>query len=144
MNCGSHQNYLIETLKFADRNLGFQELLRGAAAGLGALAVAGGHDQAVDALFEVGIPSRDDSTRAPVSLALGTVALRNTPLMLSVLGKHPDRDRAIDLVAEGFDMLEEDLDKETFFAAARRAYWDSPEGSPTRQLMQTLIGKLDF
>ena len=31
-------------------------------------------------------------------------------------------------------MLEEDLDKETFFAAVRRAYWDSPEGSPTRQL----------
>ena len=33
----SHENYLIDTLKFADKNLGFQELLRGAAAGLGAL-----------------------------------------------------------------------------------------------------------
>jgi HEAT repeat protein len=144
VNCGSHQNYLIETLKFTARNLGFQELLRTAASGLGALAVAGGDDQAVDALFEVGIPSRDDATRAPVSLALGTVALRNTPLMISVLGKHPDRERAIDLVAEGFDMLEEDLDKETFFASARRLYWDSPEESPVRGLMQTLIGKLDF
>ena len=144
VNCGSHQNYLIETLKFADRNLGFQELLRGAATGLGALAVSGGHDQAVDALLEVGIPSQDDSTRAPVSLALGTVALRNTPLMLSILGKHPDRDRAIELVAEGFDMLEEDLAKETFFAATRRTYWDSPAGSPTRGLMETLIGKLNF
>ena len=144
VNCGSHQNYLIETLKFADRNLGFQELLRGASAGLGALAVAGGHDEAVDALFDAGIPARDDTTRAPVSLALGTIALRNTPLMLLVLGKHPDRARAIDLVAEGFDMLEEDLDKETFFAAARRGYWDAPDGSATRSLMQTLIGKLDF
>jgi hypothetical protein len=144
VNCGSHQNYLVETLKFADRNLGFQELLRGAATGLGVLAVAGGHDSAVDALFEIGIPSRDDTTRAPVSLALGTVALRNTALMLSVLARHPNRDRAIELVAEGFDMLEEDLDKETFFAAARRAFWASPEGSPTRDLMQTLIGKLDF
>jgi HEAT repeat protein len=144
VNCGSHQNYLIETLKFADRNLGFQELLRGAAAGLAALGVAGGHDEAVDALFAIGIPARDDSTRAPVALALGMVALRNTPLMLSVLGKHADRDRALDLIAEGFDMLEEDLDKETFFAAARRTYWDSPEGSPTRQLTQALIGKLDF
>jgi hypothetical protein len=145
VNCGSHENYLIETLKFANSNpnLGFQELLRGAAGGLGALAVAGGHDEAAVALFEVGIPSHDP-TRAPVSLALGTVALRNTPLMLSVLGKHADRDRAIDLVAEGFDMLEEDLDKETFFAAARRAYWGAPEGSANRQLMQTLIGKLDF
>ena len=41
----------------------------------------GGHDEAVEALFEIGIPSRDP-TRAPVSLALATVALRNTPLML--------------------------------------------------------------
>src|SRR5207248_8004175 len=36
VNCGSHQNYLIETLKFAAKNLGFQELLRGAASALGA------------------------------------------------------------------------------------------------------------
>jgi HEAT repeat protein len=144
VNCGSHQNYLIETLKFADRNLGFQELLRGAASGLAALSVAGGHDEAVDTLFTVGIPARDDTTRAPVALALGMVALRNTPLMLSALTKRADLDQAIDLLAEGFDMLEEDLDKETFFAAARRAYWAAPDGSPTRQLMQALIRKLDF
>jgi HEAT repeat protein len=145
VNCSSHENYLIETLKFAtsNPNLGFQELLRGASAGLGALAVAGGHDEAVEALFEIGIPSHDP-TRGPVSLALATIALRNTPLMLSVLGKHADRGRAIDLVAEGFDQLEEDLDKETFFAAVRHGYWDSPEGSATRDLMQTLIGKLEF
>jgi hypothetical protein len=145
VNCSSHENYLIETLKFANSNpnLGFQELLRGAASGLGALAVAGGHDEAAAALFEVGIPSHDP-TRGPVSLAVGTVALRNTPLMLSVLEQHADRTRAIDLVGEGFDMLEEDLDKETFFASVRRKYWDAPEGSATRQLMQTLIGKLDF
>ena len=41
-------------------------------------------------------------------------------------------------------MLEEDLDKERFFAFARRTYWESPRGSPRRALMQTLIGKLDF
>jgi HEAT repeat protein len=145
VNCSSHENYLIETLKFANSNpnLGFQELLRGAAAGLGALAVAGGHDEAAGALFDIGIPSHDP-TRAPVSIALGTIALRNTPLMLSVLGERTDRDRAIELVAEGFDTLEEDLAKEAFFAAARRGYWDAAEGSPSRQLMQALIGKLDF
>ena len=47
-------------------------------------------------------------------------------------------------MAEGFDMLEEDLDKERFFAYARRTYWESPDNSPRRALMQTLIGKLDF
>jgi HEAT repeat protein len=143
VNCGSHENYLVDTLKFADRNIGFQELLRAAAAGLGALAVSGNHNEAVDALFDVGLPSRDP-TRSPVTLALATVALRNTPLMLSVLAAHSDREHAVELVAEGFDMLEEDLDKERFFATVRRAYWDAPENSPTRDLMRTLIGKLDF
>ena len=47
------------------------------------------------------------------------------------------------IVPVAWDMLEEDLEKERFFALARRTYWDSKVGS-TRALMQTLIGKLDF
>jgi hypothetical protein len=142
VNCESHENYLVESIKFADKNLGFQELLRGAAAGLGAVAVAG-HEEAADALFEIGIPSRDPA-RSPIALALATVALRNTSLMMTRLEQRSDRDRALALLAEGFDMLEEDLDKERFFAFARRTYWSSPDNSPRRTLMQTLIGKLDF
>ncbi len=142
LNCESHEGYLIETLKFADKNAGFQELLRGAAAGLGALAIAG-HREAAEALLQIGVPSRDP-TRAPVALALATIALRDTPLMMSILESEADRANAISLLAEGFDMLEEDLDKERFFAAVRRSYWDAAAGSPTRDLMQTLIGKLDF
>jgi HEAT repeat protein len=142
VNCGSHEGFLVETLKFSDKNAGFQELLRSSAAGLGVLAVAG-HADALDALIEVGIPSRDP-TRAPVSLALATVALRNTPMVITTLQKRPDRNEAIVLMAEGFDMLEEDLDKERFFALVRRTYWDSPAASPQRALMQSLIAKLDF
>ena len=41
-------------------------------------------------------------------------------------------------------MLEEDLEKERFFAFASRTFWDAAEGSTTRVLMQTLIGKLEF
>ena len=145
INCSSHVNYLTETLKFSDRNLGYQELLRGAAAGLGALAVLG-HGETVDALIEIGIPSRDP-TRAPIALALGTVALRNSSLMIAKLEAIANKnvlDGALGLLAEGFDMLEEDLDKERFFVQARRIYWDSAAGTPRRALMQTLIGKLDF
>ncbi len=142
VNCDTHQRYLVETLTFADANPGFQELLRAAAAGLGTLGTAG-REGAVDALFDVGIPSRDP-TRAPVALALGAVALRNTPLMLSVLEARRDQAAAVGLLGEGFDMLEEDLDKERFFALARRTYWESDEGSTRRALMQTLITKLDF
>jgi HEAT repeat protein len=142
VNCDSHEPYLIDTLKFGDKNPGFQELLRAAAAGLGALAI-NGRPSAATALFDVGIPSRDP-TRAPVALALAAVALRNTPLMLKILEARPDRPAAIALVAEGFDMLEEDLDKERFFAFVRRSYWSSGEAAATKALMQSLIGSLDF
>ncbi len=142
VNCESHEGYLGDTLKFADRNVGFQELLRGAAAGLGALAVAG-RTGAAESLFEIGIPSRDP-TRAPVALALGTVALRNTPLVMSLIEKASDRAGELDLLREGFDMLEEDLDKERFFAFVRRAYWQAADGSAARALAGTLIQKLDF
>jgi len=142
VNCESHVGYLVEMLKFADKNEGFQELLRGAASGLGTLAVSG-HAEAAEALATIGIPSRDP-TRAPVALALATIALRNTPMMLTLVEKTPDRDGTLALLAEGFDMLEEDLDKERFFALARHSYWESPAASPRRALMQTIIGKLDF
>ena len=142
VNCETHVGYLVEVLKFADKNEGFQELLRGAASGLGTLAVSG-HAEAAEALAVIGIPSKDP-TRAPVALALATVALRNTPMMLTQLEKTPDRDGTLALLGEGFDMLEEDLDKERFFALARRTYWESPNASPRRALMQTIIGKLDF
>jgi hypothetical protein len=55
-----------------------------------------------------------------------------------------DRAPALTLMAEGFDMLEEDLEKERFFAAVRKTYWASPEGAPQRELMRTLITQLDF
>ena len=142
VNCASHEGYLVETLKFADQNPGYQELLRGAANGLGALAI-NGRESAAQALLTIGIPSRDP-TRAPVALALGATALRNTALTLKILETHADRAKAIALIAEGFDMLEEDLDKERFFALVRRTYWASKQGSPTQDLMQTLIGNLDF
>jgi hypothetical protein len=142
INCESHMNFLGESLTFAEKTTGFQELLRAAAAGLAALGVAG-HKEAAETLFTMGIPSRDPA-RAPVALALATIALRATPLMMTTLEQRADREKAIALLAEGFDMLEEDLDKERFFALARRTYWDSPAASPRRVLMQTLIGQLDF
>jgi hypothetical protein len=151
VNCDSHENYLVQTLRFADTNPGFQELLRGAAGGLGALGVAG-RDHVIMPLLEVGLPSRDP-TRAPVALALATIALRNASLMLTFLEKNHvgssdrpiyDERRVLDLLAEGFDMLEEDLDKERFFALVRRTYWQSAEGAKTRDLMQALIRELHF
>jgi HEAT repeat protein len=142
INCDSHLPFLIETLRFADRHPGYQELLRNTVSALVALANSG-NSQALGALFEVGTAAVDPP-RAPMALGVGTVAVRNTPLMLSFLEGSKNSDAAISLIAEGFDMLEEDYAEERFFATVRRGYWQAAEASPTRRIGQDLIDKLEF
>jgi hypothetical protein len=142
VNCASHRGYLSETLSFATANPGFQELLRAAAGGLGALAAAGDTD-ALETLITVGAPSRDPA-RAAIALALGGAALRNTPAFLSFLAKRKDIDPVLDLLHEAFDMLEEDFNEERFFVTVRRSYWQATAGSPERRAAEALIRKLEF
>ena len=141
-NCGSHVTYLMETLKFAIANPGYQELLRAAAGGLSAVAVAG-NQEAAAFLFDRGGPTRDPE-RAAIALALGTLALRNTALTLQVLEKQSALDAPTELLREAFDMLEEDLDEERFYVTVRRAYWAAPVGSPARRTADVLIQRLEF
>jgi HEAT repeat protein len=142
INCSSHQSYIAESLRFAIANIGFQELLRAAAAALGALA-ASGRDSAAAELIEQGAPTADPA-RAAIALALGAVALRNTPLLLKLLEQESIRPPAIELLREAFDMLEEDFEEERFFATVRRAYWQAPEGSAARRVTDELVQKLEF
>jgi len=141
-NCASHVGYLLDTLKFAIANPGYQQLLRAAASGLSAVAVAGNQDAAA-ALFERGAPTRDPE-RAAIALALGTMALRNTALTMKVLERQSDLDAATELLREAFDMLEEDLEEEQFFVAVRRAYWAAPADSTGRKVASALIQRLEF
>jgi HEAT repeat protein len=142
VNCASHIGYLERVLKFADRNPGHQGLVRAAAVGLDALAISG-NAEALKILFTYGVPS-EDPIRAALALSVGKVALRNTSVMLEGLQAIPDRDGALSLLAEGFDMLDEDFEEEQFFVTVRRGYWAAPEAAPVRRLSEQLIGKLDF
>lgn len=142
VNCASHEPFLAQTLRFAMDNIGYQPLLRAAARGLAALGAAG-REEATAALFEAGVPARDPA-RAPIALAVGTIALRNPEAMLTRLaGRHDARD-AVLLLRDAFDMLEEDYEEERFFATIRREYWKAPEGSPGRTAAETLIQTLEF
>lgn len=142
INCEAHVPYLLDTLAFAQANPGYQELLRNSVAAIVALANAG-NEQALTALFDHGVTSIDP-VRAPMALGAGTVAIRNTQLMLSFLEGYKNADGAISLLAEGFDMLEEDYEEESFFVAVRRNYWQAAESSPTRRIGQALIDKMEF
>jgi HEAT repeat protein len=141
-NCDSHRGFIAKTVAFAMSNPGFQDLLRAAAGGLAALAVAG-DAEAAGILIESGTPARDPE-RAALALAVGTVALRNPPLLLKVFDGQKDPGAGMELLREAFDMLEEDLEEERFFALVRRTYWQAPEGSPTRRTAELLIQRLEF
>jgi HEAT repeat protein len=142
VNCEAHRGFLIRSLTFAEDTAGFQPLVRSAAAALAPLAAAGDH-QAAAALFDTGIPSHDPA-RAPIALACATVAVRNPPLLIAQLESRPDRRAALSLVADGFDMLEEDYLEEQFYAAVRKSYWAAAEGSVTRKTTQEIIGAFEF
>jgi HEAT repeat protein len=142
VNCSSHQGYLEQSLKFSTENDGFRDLLRASASGLAALAIAG-HRDAASLLVEHGIPSRDPA-RAAIALALGAVALRNTPVLLETLQARSEPKPAILLLGESFDMLEEDLEEERFYAVVRRGYWAAPVNAPARTVAEALIQTLDF
>jgi len=142
VNRESHQGFVTETLRFSIANLGFQDLLRASATSLAAIAVSD-NPAALATLFDAGVPARDPA-RAPIALAAGTVAIRNTALALKVLEQREDLDGAVLLLRDAFDMLEEDYEEERFFMAVRRAYWEAPEGSTRRKVCDALIQRLEF
>jgi len=142
VNCESHQKFVIDTMNFAVKNIGFQDLLRASTRALAAMAASGRQD-AAEALIDAGIPARDPA-RSPIALALGTVALRNTPMTVKIFGSRADLKDAALLLRDAFDMLEEDYEKERFFATVRRSYWQAPEGTPNRKVADALIQILEF
>jgi HEAT repeat protein len=142
INCDLHQKFVVDTMTFAASQIGFQDLLRASSRALGVLAASGRAD-AASAILDAGIPARDPA-RSPIALAFGTVALRNTPLTLKLLGARRDLHEAALVLRDAFDMLEEDYEEERFFATVRRSYWQAPEGSPDRKLADALIQVLEF
>ena len=81
LDCEDQLRYIVEALRYGATTAANdgQELIRSASSALAALASAG-RRAALDMLFEVGL-SASDSARAPIALALGTVALRNPKLV---------------------------------------------------------------
>jgi HEAT repeat protein len=142
VNCASHQPFIVESLRFSIANIGFQPLVRSSASALSVLAVAGRDEAAAD-LITLGGPTYDP-VRAPIALAMGSLALRSPSRLLKVLEKEPLRGPAMELLRDAFDMLEEDFEEERFYATVRRAYWQAPAGSPARAAADALVRGLEF
>ena len=119
-----------------------QELLRSAASGLAALAVRGNRE-ALDALLETG-RNASGPARAPIALALGTVALRSPEIVQVALVERSTLDADLLLLRDAFDMLDEDFAEERFYVLMRSAYWAAVEGSIQRRVAEAAIEVLEF
>jgi HEAT repeat protein len=127
-----------------------QELLRSAASGMAALAVAGNLD-AIEVLFDIGVTAADQA-RAPIAISIGTVAFRNPAIVRRALVEHgagaqdsssvPERE--LMLLRDAFDLLDEDFAEERFYVLMREDYWTLPEGSGGQLVAEAAIRILEF
>lgn len=92
------------------------------------------------------LSDRRSALRERVSIAMGTVAIRQPDWTVGWLEGLPAsaRDGALALLKDGFDNLEEDYAEERFFAETRAGYWRAGEGSAGRTLRETIIQRLEF
>ena len=141
--CGEAEPYLKQTLTFAAGNEGYQKLLRGAVHGLVMLTL-GGKSDSWKVLLDTGVAAKSDAVRSPVALGVGLVALRKPNLILSAFEARTDLDAVVELLADAFDMLDENFEEERFYVAVRQAFWAAPAGSARRKVAETLIQKLEF
>ena len=138
-----HFQFVVESLRYAAA--GEQpdlDLVRSAAAGLGALA-AGGDAAAVQPLFDVGVAAAVEP-RDAIALVVGMLAMRDPAVVLAHLETRSDLPAAALVIRDGFDILDEDLEEERFFMTARTAFWAASEGARSRVMTEELIRVLEF
>ena len=105
-----------------------QALLRSAASGLAALAIAGNRD-AIEVLFDTGVTASDQA-RAPIAILIGTVAFRNPAIVRHALVGRSTRTQdpssgpedELMLLRDAFDLLDEDFAEERFYVLMRSDY----------------------
>jgi HEAT repeat protein len=140
--CAEARAELVRTLTSSEQSPGFQNVARAAAAGLAALAVAG-DVEAGRSLFDIGITG-NAVVRARVVHGLAVFAVKRPDAAIKIAAERPDRAASIDLLRDGFDRLDDGLAKELFFVAIRKLYFDEPEVSPKRPLIQLAINTLEY
>lgn len=138
--CASRIEWLVATAK---NPVVRPEVVRAAVAALGAIAR---RDIAARTALLALAQGAPDRLTHEAALAFSGVALREPADVVTWLARVSvdEGSRAMELLREGFESLEEDFAEEQFFAAARAAYWKDREGSPTRTVVATLLEKLEF
>lgn len=118
------------------------EAARSAVTALTVLSVSGS-DLALSTLADL---SRSSRVQALATVGFGGAALRNPDRVLTWLLRQPAAQQAslVEVLRAAFERFEEDYSEERFFVATRAAYWRAAEGSSDRNLMASLIQRLEF
>ena len=138
--------YVVEALRYGlNADSDDLSLLRSASMAAAAVSMAGrqGSETALRALIDVGVEAADP-VRAPIALAVGTVALRTPATMISALANRSDLRSSLLLVRDAFDMLDEDMAEERFYVLMRTNFWDEPENPVTRSVAEAAMEILEF
>ena len=138
--------YVVEALRYSlNADSDDLSLLRAASTAAAAVSMAGrkGSDTALRALIDVGVEAADP-VRAPIALAVGTVALRTPLTMISALANRSDLRSSLLLVRDAFDMLDEDMAEERFYFLMRANFWDETENPVTRSVAEAAVEILEF
>ena len=150
LSCEGQLRYIVEALRYgaATGDGDNQELLRSASTALAALAIDG-RMEALDALFEVGLTA-SDTARAPIALAIGTVAFRNPVTVRKALAVRDDDSQTsvpeaeLLLLRDAFDMLDEDFAEERFYVLMRKDYWAGLDDAHVQAIAAAAIRILEF
>lgn len=140
-DCQNQEQYIFQSLRVSATS-GNRDSLRSAARAAVALAMVG-RLGAAEVLFDIGMGAAE-SVRAPVALALGTIALRRPDLMQMMLEKVERLEEALLLLRDAFDMLDEDFAEERFYMHLRDEYYTSGEGTATRTVAGLVARTLEF
>ena len=138
--------YVVEALRYGlNADSDDLSLLRAASTAAAAVSMAGrqGSETALRALIDVGVEAADP-VRAPIALAVGTVALRTPATMISALANRSDLRSSLLLVRDAFDMLDEDMAEERFYVLMRANFWDETENPVTRSVAEAAMEILEF
>lgn len=143
IDCPAQASYVRQALEYGRLSGGGDQVLLRAAATAAAALAGAGHAGVLDALIATGVDAVDPA-RAPLALALGSVALRDPARVLAALSVREDLDPALLLLRDAFDMLDEDLAEERFFVLLRSTYWDESQDPRTRRAAEAAMGMLEY
>ena len=143
VDCPGQASYVTQALEYGRLSGGGDQVLLRAAATAAAALAGAGHAGVLDALIANGVDAVDPA-RAPLALALGSVALRDPARVLAALSVRDDLNPALLLLRDAFDMLDEDLAEERFFVLLRSTYWDESQDPRTRRAAEAAMGMLEY